>query len=117
MKNREFLRRVDSYGVGRPDTQNGDHWVKLLDLAPSGLGIPRDYTETHVRIVVAWQILLGLCGKRLDTSLHYDAAHEMAEHDSGWLVITDGTVNWTRQPSPHLFDRGAVCIPVPSWVT
>lgn len=116
MRNREFLRRVDAYGVGRPDTQNGDFWRKLLDLPPSGSGFPREYTTNHVRVVVAWQMLLGFCGKHRDMSLHHDAAREMAEHESGWLVLTEQTVNWTRHPTARVFDDGAVCIPVPSWL-
>lgn len=117
MTHREFLAQVTSYGVGRPDTENGDFWVKLLSLSPSGSGHPRTYSSLHVRVVVAWQLVLGLCGRvpRL-SHLHRDAAWELAEHDSGWVVISEGLVGWTRNPNPALLDAGAVCIPVPMWL-
>lgn len=83
--------------------------------AGGGTGNWVTYTETDLRILTAWIAVQQLCGLASpDTAqLHRDAAAEIAEHRDGWVVITEGTVNWTRRPTARVFDRGAVCIPVP----
>jgi len=113
----EFTKQVNAYGVHIPQGIAGvggqtPFYKKRFEFSDTGSGSRRDYSTSNVREVVAWSMWLELTGQR-----NMDAIHLLSNHDSGWIVTSDDSVEWVEKtPTPETFIGGAVCIPVPNWL-
>ena len=113
----EFVKQVNSYGVHVPHGIAGvggqtPFYKRRFEFSDIGSGVYRDYSISNVRQVVAWSLWVGLTGQR-----NMDAIHLLSSHDFGWIVTSNGGVEWIEKtPAPAAFIGGAICLPVPNWL-
>ena len=116
----DFVKAVNSYvSFHIPSTlyQEG-WWGQLLNVDALGSGKLRNYGPTDIRLAVSWQIIMNLTGTSTHhAQLYRQAAHVMAAHTDGWVVLSEGQVKQMAIPTPSAFDKGAVFVPVPRWET
>ncbi len=118
MTSDEFVQQVCSYGVHIPAGIAGQggrapFYKEVFGFSDTGSGNPRDYSTSNVREVVAWSLWMELTGLS-----NMKAIHLLSDQDFGWVVMSDNGVEWIEEiPSLKTFIDGAICMPVPAWVT
>jgi len=121
MHYKEFKSQVKAQEVKLPINWGVSGWfgpyADLHEFDSPGSGYNRDYSAQDVKLVVAWCRIMELTGhprsKDSKRFLRYEATQLLAQHDTGWIVMSEGQVWWEKdQPGVQVFDKGAVCLKV-----
>lgn len=115
----DFIVRVSEFVPFPHNLRQGPtgRWQALLGLDRVGSGNLVNYTEDHVRLLVSYMLTGRTLGDGSDNAvLRRLAAEEMADHEIGFVVISEGLVGWSPSVSLATFHQGATVIPVPRWM-
>ena len=118
----EFKTQVEAQGVKLPPGWGGagghtHSYREFAGIENPGTGNPINFTDSDVRLAVAWGKVHKLTGTvtgkdTIGSELARKATRLLANHDGGWVVMSEDQVYWTSFPTVQVFDKGAVCIPV-----
>lgn len=116
---------VKSYEVEMPYPHTGnsfnDWWVNRLKLKGIGQGRQRDYSNEHVRQVVAWRLVSNFMGDSRSKSaiaLRRRIIERIVESEQGFVVVHRNRVRHSTQPpQASLVSDGhpVVVFKVPEW--
>lgn len=113
----EFEERLRAEGIEFPLLRGSrpEVYRNILGLPNPGSGSPVHYTEHHVLIAAMWDAVTKVTGPPANNkaALVRRAVYLGVSVARGWVVITNNNVFWTSQPSPKIFDGGAVAVRVP----
>lgn len=104
----EFAAAIRSYGLKPPVFISGTWtwWLRRWGMPDVGSGNHHDYSTYHLRCYVAHELLRkaggSLNGPHRPGRLRRYAEELFAEHDYGWVVMSEGAVWW--QPDPPIDD-------------
>lgn len=108
----------DTHDVGRQSLAVAAS--RVFDFEPVGHGFHREYDGRHRRMVAMWARLRDTAGEANGTSpatkrQRADAVRLAGMYGSGWVVLTNGGVEWVTHPLAHI-DRyivdGFVALPI-----